>query len=89
MRGRHRLRRRLLLPRGQEPAPKPCDSPGYACLPSQLCDTNSIDPLAVPAERSDGCLSLSCLADSDCPPSTFCVNAYCQTALGNCLPPAP
>lgn len=69
-------------------APAPCDAPGGGCLPSQTCDPSTIDPEAPAPDRTDGCVKIGCQSDGACPNGTFCVNGYCQTALGTCLPPA-
>lgn len=70
-------------------APVACDEPGFECLPSQTCDPGSIDPNAPPSERTNGCQTIPCQSDGMCPASTVCVNGYCQTGLGVCMPPAP
>jgi hypothetical protein len=70
-------------------APAPCDAPGMGCLPSQTCDPSTIDPAAAAPDRTNGCVKIGCQTDDTCPNSTVCVNAYCQTGLGTCLPPVP
>jgi len=70
-------------------APLACDTPGSGCLPSQTCDPASIDPSAPASQRTTGCQKITCQSDGMCPTSTVCVNGYCQTGLGVCMPPAP
>lgn len=70
-------------------APAACDQTGAECLSSQTCDTGSIDPNAAPADRSNGCEKITCASDATCPSGGACVNGYCQTGLGACMPPAP
>lgn len=69
-------------------APMACDVPGAECLTTQTCDAASIDPNAAPSERTDGCKNVACQSDAGCS-SGACVNGYCQTGVGACMPPAP
>lgn len=63
-----------------------CDN-GFTCQEHEICDVESIDSEAPIHDQDHGCEIVSCDSDMDCPMDQFCVNGYCQTAVGVCGEP--
>jgi hypothetical protein len=62
--------------------PVPCNA-GFACTAIQTCDPSAGQAQFV-YDSSHGCESIGCSGDADCPASSVCVNAICQTHAGTC-----
>ncbi len=63
--------------------PLPCNQ-GYICASYQRCDPPPSPPTGPVYDQTQGCVSITCAADANCPAGLFCVNSICQTAPGTC-----
>lgn len=62
----------------------PCDE-GFTCPDRQKCNAALAHDMTLPVHaRTNGCVNIDCMADSECPTGKFCVNSYCQDGLGAC-----
>ena len=63
--------------------PIPCDE-GATCPSHQRCDAAKAHATGPVHSRTNGCVDISCTADSGCPTDKLCVNGNCQDGAGTC-----
>lgn len=63
--------------------PLPCDE-GYKCPSHQRCDPAAAHASGPVFQLTQGCVNVTCTADSECAAAQSCVNGFCQQALGSC-----
>ena len=61
----------------------PCDE-GFTCQSYQTCDPSIPHGDGPMYDRTQGCVSITCQGDGDCPDDNACVNGTCHSGPGTC-----